>query len=84
MPAEPSPVSLTCYSMEGAFGEYHGYLETESDPANLRQTTQHAIPWPSKHGTSGIKDCRSDTAGAVRDEDRIQREGKIPGIKRIT
>jgi hypothetical protein len=32
MPAEPSPVSLTRYSMEGAFGEYHGYLETESDP----------------------------------------------------
>jgi hypothetical protein len=54
MPAEPSPVSLSRDSMEGAFGEYHGCLETESDRANLRQTTQHAIPWPGKHRTSGL------------------------------
>jgi hypothetical protein len=52
MRVEPSPVSLTRDSMEGAFGEYHGYLETESDPANLRNTTQHAIPWPGKHRAS--------------------------------
>jgi hypothetical protein len=84
MPAEPSPCPSPATAWKARSGGITAYLETESDPANLRQTTQHASPWPSKHRTSGIKDCGSDTAGAVRDEDRIQREGKIPGIKRIT
>jgi hypothetical protein len=33
---------------------------------------------------SGIEDCHSLTAGAVGDVDRVDQEGVIPGVKRVT